>query len=132
MIVNVFTEPQSATMAAVEYVCQKYGSSIEKYPWFNHQLKHQLSKLHFVHNLDTFHPPLIIYAYANNELKYEGYHFLISEMEKCEKLYSMNYKLLTSCFYGTAFLNLILTIFFIFLLFLFARPANIKRLITCN
>ena len=138
MITNVFTEPRSATLAAVEYVCQKYGSNNNnnKYPWFNHQLKYQLSKLHFVHNLETFHPPLIIYARANNneELKYKGYHFLISEMEKYEKLYSMNYMLLTSCFYGAVLVNLILTIYFIFRLVLFAHPANIRNKVisSCN
>ena len=114
IIKNVYTEFRTATIAAVEYVCYKF----KHYPWFNHQLKRHLSELHTNHSLRTFHPPLIIYAYRNEndeQLAYSGYHFLISEMEKYERIFAVS-KWFTTLLWGYCFcviLTFILTIHFI-------------------
>ena len=76
----MYYDVERANLAAIEYVIYKYG----KCEWFNHQLRFHVYQL-FI-NKNIFNPPLIIY-YHNFEYVYEGYHYLIDMMERCDKYY---------------------------------------------
>lgn len=132
----VFMDAQTATMAAVEYVCDKF----KFYPWFNHQLKILLSKLHLISNLESFHPPLIIYTIKNDsgkdDLEYDGYHFLISEMEKFKIFDNISkwYSLLIVSFYISVVISLYIMFYVLHKLFISKSLIIWKKdkLINCN
>lgn len=87
--------------------------------------------MHVIHSIESFQPPLIIYAYENDneecEFKYEGYHFLISEMEKYEKLFNLSnwYNYIIYGYYSCIIIILFLTFYFLInILFLFKLPTQ--------
>lgn len=88
IIENIYVTHAQATLAAIEYVCDKFG----QYSWFNGRLRKAMSELHIKPNAITFRAPLIIYTHWDQQrilYEYEGYHYLIEEMEKYYKHFEL-------------------------------------------
>jgi len=86
IIKHYFNQYSTATLAAIEYVIKKYGHN----EWFNGVLRKLMLNLHVMTNNKTFKKPLIFFYKNKLVIGYEGYHYLIFQMEKYSKLYNMN------------------------------------------
>ena len=123
---NVYFNDTLATLAAIEYVINKYGH----HHWFNSQLRMLLKNLYLISNTETFKPPLIIQAFIDENgqkvlNKISGYHYLINTMEKYDKLSHLpiNYKLIKIYIY---FIYIIITIIFIIIIYYFIKKNYIN------
>lgn len=90
--ITCFNKYIEATIAALEFVNQRYGHE----PWFNGILRKLMSSLHIKHSTETFSRPLIFHHDERedgtvNITKYFGYHYLITEMEKYDKISKSKY-----------------------------------------
>ena len=74
-----FYQYHEATIAAINYVIDKYGD--EK--WFAGHLRKLILDLHFKPSKDCFAKPLVIHCVGNNVTDYKGFHYLIDQMEQC-------------------------------------------------
>ena len=90
--ITCFNKYIEATIAALELVIQRYGHE----PWFNGILRKLMSSLHIKPCHETFSRPLIFHHEERedgtvNITNYFGYHYLITEMEKYDKISKLKY-----------------------------------------
>ena len=84
IIKSCFTEHSLATISALEYVIHKYGNC----SWFNGNLKKIMLDMHIIPKHESFRKPLIIFHDNGQMLGYSGYHYIIHEIERRNRLFN--------------------------------------------